>query len=171
MDVLPLPNVDVVHDMMRTPWPIASESVDTVLAAHVLEHVPHHHPSGRDGLLVVMEEIARVLRPGGECIVKAPHFLDREACEADPTHTRTIFPRTWRHFANDSDVPTFYSTARFSLASWRTSGVAILGWDRWKVGKWGITVHLHRYLPFLRWLLERPSEAEYVLRKSALRNS
>lgn len=122
LDVLPLEGVDVVHDMMRTPWPFKDETFDAVLASHVLEHVP----AGEDGrgFLRVMEELHRVMRPGGFLVVRAPHWLDHESAWADPTHTRVLFPRTWAYFSGDASVaPQFYSRARFRLVSAKTSRV------------------------------------------------
>jgi SAM-dependent methyltransferase len=168
MDMAPLPGVDVVHDAMKTPWPFEAESFDEIFASHFLEHVPHHHASGRDGFLVVMEEIERVLKPGGRLVARVPHFKNREACDADPTHARTLFPRTWLYFASgEPGVPTFYTPARFDMVSWRTSHYGVRGGERLKVGKWGLTVHLHHRIPFLRPLLRKPWEAEYVLQKPA----
>jgi SAM-dependent methyltransferase len=47
--------------------PLADDSVDTVVALELLEHVPSPHS--------VIEEFGRVLKPGGRVVISAP--LDR----------------------------------------------------------------------------------------------
>jgi ubiquinone/menaquinone biosynthesis C-methylase UbiE len=47
--------------------PLASRSVDVVLLAEVLEHLAHPRRAGR--------EIARILKPGGVCLVSTPPRL------------------------------------------------------------------------------------------------
>jgi SAM-dependent methyltransferase len=55
-------NIDLCADLMAIP--IATETVDLVLNTQVLEHVAH--PA------LVLGEIHRVLRPGGELLLTAP---------------------------------------------------------------------------------------------------
>lgn len=61
VDLFPFPNVDIAADIAATPF--ADNSVDTLVLDTVLEHVPEPH--------VVVDEIFRILSPGGEvlCIV------------------------------------------------------------------------------------------------------
>jgi len=115
MDLVPLPGVNVVHNMMNTPWPFQDNSMITILASHVLEHVPHSHETGRDGFIAIMEEIHRILKPNGILIVRIPHHLNRHALEIDPTHTRVIHPETWDYFSNKPNTLNWYSNARFEV--------------------------------------------------------
>lgn len=62
-------DVDAQWDI--TAMPIDSESVDVVIANHVLEHVPD------DG--AAMAEVLRVLRPGGWAVLMVPLEWDRDA--------------------------------------------------------------------------------------------
>lgn len=62
MDSFEAPGIDVVADVMNPP--LADSSCDTVLCTQVLEHI-------REPWIVV-EHIARVLRPGGTAIVTTP---------------------------------------------------------------------------------------------------
>src|ERR1039458_2294693 len=39
IDVLDLPQVDIVWDIERTPWPLPDECVTSATASHVLEHL------------------------------------------------------------------------------------------------------------------------------------
>lgn len=72
--------IDIVSDIISIPVPGAS--FDVVLCTEVLEHVPYP--------LKALEELARVLKPGGQLIVTAPfisftHFA--------PYHYHTGFSR------------------------------------------------------------------------------
>lgn len=80
---------DVVMDLESFPWPFEADSVDEIVANHVLEHV------GADPavFLGVMKEIYRVCRGGALLRIAVPHprhatFVD------DPTHVRAITPMT-----------------------------------------------------------------------------
>ncbi len=63
--------LDIDHDLLEFPWPIPDNSFDLVHCSHVLEHLP---PTAR-----VMEEIYRVLKPGGQAFIVCPHFSWVEA--------------------------------------------------------------------------------------------
>jgi SAM-dependent methyltransferase len=63
--------LDIDHDLLDFPWPIADASFDLVHCSHVLEHLP---PTAR-----VIEEIYRILRPGGQAFIVCPHFSWVEA--------------------------------------------------------------------------------------------
>jgi SAM-dependent methyltransferase len=71
LDLFPGPGIDIVSDVHRTPCEDAS--FDTVYCTQVLEHVPRPW--------VVAQEIRRILKPNGVCVVTAP-FL--QASHADP---------------------------------------------------------------------------------------
>lgn len=146
MDVLELEGVDVVHDMTSFPWPFPDGAFVSVFASHVLEHVPQENDG--KGLLRVMEEIYRVLRPGGTLHVKAPHPDDAESVWSDPTHTRMISARTFDHFTGKRLA--YGVRANFRLVEVRDSN--------WKSRYPGVPV---------LWRLRRAVEAEYVLVKVA----
>lgn len=57
---------DVVHDLDQVPYPFPSGHFSRIEADHVLEHL--HNPFG------VMAEMHRLLRAGGELVVRVPHF-------------------------------------------------------------------------------------------------
>ena len=77
MDIHPYEGVDIVHDLNVSPWPIEDNSIDTVSAKHIIEHV--------DSIPTFMKEIHRVTKPGGTVIIETPHFTSLDSW-ADPTH-------------------------------------------------------------------------------------
>ena len=73
VDATPYPNVRVVTDIERLPFP--DSCVDGVLSVSVLEHVPD--PGA------VMKEIRRVLRPGGFVYTDVPFVVGYHAAPED----------------------------------------------------------------------------------------
>jgi SAM-dependent methyltransferase len=55
-----------------TAMPFADGAFDRVIAAEVLEHIPHDQQA--------LREIARVLRPGGQVAVTVPAWLPERVC-------------------------------------------------------------------------------------------
>jgi len=72
------PEIDIVWDLNILPWPWANEEFGFVAADSVLEHLDHN-------LLISMNEIWRILKPGGTVHVKLPHWK-HEVSWSDPTH-------------------------------------------------------------------------------------
>ncbi len=108
---------DVVADANRT-LPFRNDSFAIVGAYDVLEHV--------DDLVRVVEEIHRVLRPGGVLQVTTPHFSSANAY-TDPTHRRALSLRSFDYFAPGHPLG-YYSRARFRVRSARlTFKGALLG--------------------------------------------
>ncbi len=85
LDILPGSEADIVHNLNRFPWPVPSAKFDLVLMSHVLEHV--------DDVVATLNEIHRILRPGGSLIVQVPYFRSVDAF-TDPTHKRFFTART-----------------------------------------------------------------------------
>jgi 2-polyprenyl-3-methyl-5-hydroxy-6-metoxy-1,4-benzoquinol methylase len=82
------PGVDLVANLEHG-LPFADESFDQVFAVHVLEHVLD--------LVPLMNEVHRVLRPGGvlHAITPAHDFVN---AVADPTHVRFFDVQTFKYF-------------------------------------------------------------------------
>ncbi len=73
LDGEPGPNIDIVGDVHALPFPDAS--FDTVISTQVMEHVKEPWR--------MVEEIARILRPGGVCLLTAPFMLQFHADPCD----------------------------------------------------------------------------------------
>lgn len=87
------PNVDIVHDIEITPWPLPDESVLTAISSHVLEHINPH----KGVFLRVMDEIWRVMKPGGQFAFVVP-YAGSHGFYQDPTHCNPINETTLMYF-------------------------------------------------------------------------
>jgi ubiquinone/menaquinone biosynthesis C-methylase UbiE len=76
-----LPDVDVVWDLEKIPWPFKTDSVDEVFCSHYIEHT--------DDFIKFMNEVYRILKVGAKCTVIAPYYSSMRAW-MDPTHKRAI---------------------------------------------------------------------------------
>ena len=77
VDVAPGRGVDQLADLTQ-PWPWADSSVDEVLAFDIFEHLPDKRQT--------MNELWRVLKPGGVAKIQVPHATDGDGGHCDPTH-------------------------------------------------------------------------------------
>lgn len=68
-----------VFDIRKTPWPWKTSSVDEVHCSHFVEHLTAKERVG------FMNELARVLKPGGKATIVTPHWASGRAF-GDPTH-------------------------------------------------------------------------------------
>jgi SAM-dependent methyltransferase len=108
-DVVALPGIDCVHDLNVRPWPWASGSVAEIKAYDVLEHL--------DDFIPAMEEIWRILAPGGTCRISVPYW-NSWCAAADPTHRRGFHEITFQFFDPSSPYcrsRPYYSPARFDI--------------------------------------------------------
>ncbi len=104
MDSLSSKAADVVWDLNVFPWPIESKSVDIVLGFQVFEHL--------DNLMLVMEEIHRILKPGGKVIVEVPYFRHVGAFQ-DPTHKHFFTATTMLYFCKTKKRGPVYTDFNF----------------------------------------------------------
>ena len=87
---------DVPLDLLTFPWPWQDRSVDEIVSNHFVEHIPMN-TTGPDLLCQFMNEVWRVLRPGGRATIQHPH-LHSDRAFWDPTHRRFIPYMTWYYF-------------------------------------------------------------------------
>ena len=97
--------VDVVHDLDITPYPFKTNSVDEIHFYHVLEHL--HNPMQK------LEEIHRILKPGGVLYMRVPHFSSMGAF-TDITHVRPFGYFSFDCFQKN-DYHHFYTSVVFTI--------------------------------------------------------
>ena len=108
-DLVALLGIDVVHNLNHYPWPWADSSVEEIRVFNVLEHL--------DDFMKAMEEISRILAPGGHCHISVPYW-NSWCVPADPTHKRGFHEITFRFFDPESiycQERPYYTNARFKV--------------------------------------------------------
>lgn len=106
-------------------FPFASSSFREVRAIHVIEHV--------SDVIHTIEEIYRILTPGGKAVIVTPHYTDFSSF-CDPTHRWHLNSFSMRYFGSDHGGYGYYSSATFReilirvrlLALWRYLGLEVL---------------------------------------------
>ena len=104
LDISADTDADIVHDLDEFPYPLETASFDDVLMQDVLEHV--REP------IRVMEEMHRVLRPGGRLQLRTPHFSSALAY-GDPTHRHYFSALAVRSLAEPGFA--HYTSVRFEI--------------------------------------------------------
>lgn len=107
----PETDASIVHNLFFDfPWPFKDNSIKEVFASHVLEHVPRGD-GYNDPLFQVMDEIYRILKPGGLARFICPYYTSVRAFQ-DPTHLRFIsepmfnyFNKAWRELNKLTHYP------------------------------------------------------------------
>jgi hypothetical protein len=87
IDKYPTFDPDLVWDLEKTPYPFEAGSVTEIMATHVLEHLGRE----TDVFLGIIQELHRLLVPGGTIEIKVPHFRG-DGYWGDPTHVRPVTP-------------------------------------------------------------------------------
>lgn len=84
------PGVDHVMSLERIhPWPWDTDSVDEVMASHVIEHLANP--------LRMMNQLWRVCKPDARATFACPYGSSDDAWE-NPTHVRPMFVGSWGFF-------------------------------------------------------------------------
>lgn len=149
VDIAPLKGVDVVCDLAEPPYPFAAAAADHVLMSHVLEHL--------EDTVTVLEEVHRILRPGGTAEVVVPHFRHRNAF-TDPTHRRFFTEESMDYFTDEGHGPrrlNYYSPARFRIVEREVRRERTRpDWWRYRLLERLLHVDLVEEPAEIRWVLE-----------------
>ncbi len=101
--------VDIAHDLNVMPWPWESNTFDEVIAKSVLEHlVPD--------LVQTLDEIHRILKPGGLVTLKLPYWRSDIAWQ-DPTHRWKFSLMSFEQF--DPGTKRGKEYAHYSKRKWK----------------------------------------------------
>lgn len=119
----------VKADLVVEPIPFPDASFDFVTAHDFIEHIPRliYAPQRRNAFIEVMNEIHRVLKPGGIFMSFTPAY-PHAATFRDPTHvnfiTEETFPLYFDHVNRWASVYGFQGAFQILSQEWR--GVHLL---------------------------------------------
>ena len=99
---------DLIFDCGK-PLPFKDNSVDEITAIDLIEHLE------RKEVLLLMNEIYRILKPNGKFYHRTPSCEGRGAWQ-DPTHKSAWNINTWRYYFTDPAYRSLYGTvANFKI--------------------------------------------------------
>lgn len=95
LDVNPRSRAEVIHDLNIFPYPFADNTFDVIVSRSILEHL--------NDIPAVMDELYRILKPGGRAIIQVPYFRSRDAF-TDPTHKAFFAAHSMDYFVIDKKL-------------------------------------------------------------------
>ena len=102
MDIVALDQVDVVHDILKTPYPFDNEKFKTIYLRHVIEHFTIEE------IKKILSECYRILSNDGTLIISVPHAFSL-AAYTDVTH-KTFFTFNSGKFFDKDHSKSYYNT-------------------------------------------------------------
>lgn len=118
VDMLDLPGIDVVHNLMEFPYPFDDNSASNIKAMDVIEHLANYTPDNRPSVIAFIDECHRILEPGGELYIQTPGH-NAEFLWIDPTHVRGFHRESMDFF--DPDKPFGQTTGFYSKSKFKVS--------------------------------------------------
>lgn len=94
LDIVNHKGVDVVHDLNKFPYPFKDNYFEVINARFVLEHL--------DKLDETMNELCRILKPGGKLLIKVPYQTCIHTL-ASYQHKRAFTLRTFDGYAKKTN--------------------------------------------------------------------
>ena len=91
--------VDVLCDLNFIPYPFSADSISTIEMRHVMEHMHQIRP--------VMDELWRILMPGGKLVICVPHFTHFQAL-THPEHYHAFHYNSFSMFTPQAGEPYTY---------------------------------------------------------------
>jgi len=105
-------NFAAAHHLERLPVPLANASIDAVFLVEVVEHVGDEH------LDSILDDMARVLRPGGRLIITTPNDEDLAASTRLCPECGAIF-HEWQHVRTWNAASLSAHASRFGFVPMR----------------------------------------------------
>jgi SAM-dependent methyltransferase len=103
---------DVLHDLNKFPYPFESNTAEYVQLVHVLEHL--------EKPFLVMKELHRILKPGGEVYIAVPHF-SRGFTHAEHEHG---FDVSFPYYFQGKKFPEQFYGVEYELLSLRLNWIS-----------------------------------------------
>lgn len=138
VDIIEGPMVDIVTDLNHYPLPFESNSVDIVRSSHCFEHL--------DNLIALMEDIHRLLKPGGVLEFTVPHVSNIEFFR-DPTHKHSFTLGTMDYFVRGIK-PIKYTAIEFEYIE---RNLCFGGGLRGQIGSLLAKLSVRRYEKYYCW--------------------
>lgn len=116
-DIVDLPGLDLVLNVMNFPWPFEDNSADEILAFDLIEHLPTHTNTYENTLIKFLEEAHRILKPNGLLHMRTPGWRS-DFCWIDFTHVRPFDIRSFDFLDSSKDFGRstgFYSKCKFKV--------------------------------------------------------
>ena len=105
IDVIDLQEVNIVHNLDILPWPFKDDEFDLIFAHSVFEHL--------DKQIAIMEEMWRILKPGGRIVITVPHFRCTDAF-TDSTHKHFFTTQSMDYYIEGKALANYqYTKKRF----------------------------------------------------------
>lgn len=101
-------HIDVAWDMTKFPYPPADNSYGYIEAEDILEHL-------RGELTDVMDELHRILKPGGYLYIRVPEVGSWQLMR-DPTHVVGYMAQSFDYYDSTTEIGRNY---HYSLRDWR----------------------------------------------------
>ncbi len=113
--------------------PLDNDSVHVVYAFDLIEHLSRHADSEVSEFIGTMNEIWRILRPGGRLVAATPCWPSK-AVFSDPTHTNPISDQTHFYFSDHvwarKNGYGFYGSFRTVVTGWTSPGLHPMLWNK-----------------------------------------
>lgn len=130
VDMVEMPGIDVVHNLMEFPYPFEDESAIEIKAVDVVEHLANYTADNRPSVIAFVEECYRILKPGGTLYIQTPGWK-ADFLWIDPTHVRGFDIQSFDFFDPDTAFGKstgFYSKAKFKVRAEELSNHNLRFW-------------------------------------------
>ena len=104
IDNAKIPEVDIIHDLNRIPYPFKNNEFDMIYTSHTLEHL--------NNLDEVFQELIRITKNRGRIKIRVPHFSCGVSYR-DPTHKKLFSYFTFDYFTDEC----FYTKSKFKIVN------------------------------------------------------
>jgi SAM-dependent methyltransferase len=122
LDIVGLPGVQVVHNLVFMPYPFADNQFEYIACYDVIEHLPPYSPDWKPMIPAFITEMYRILQPGGTLLIRTPGH-NAAFGWTDPTHVRLFTKESMDFFDKTSDfgkATGFYSDVDFRVKAHET---------------------------------------------------